>query len=301
MKGLEKHNMIEYHADDYGISIEQCDRIIDCHVNGLLNGISIMPNSDILEEAMERIAPYEDKIAYTVHLNLKEGKCNADPKKIPHLVDDKGIYNVSFGSYVISSYLPWKRKIMRKELFTELKAQIERIAPYFKDGNIRLDGHGHYHMIPVVFDALCDVIKKEKMNVTFIRVPREDVPLYMRHRKQIKDFKAINFVKVAILNSFARRNIRKYPKVFKKAKPYDFMGVMLSGHMSYENVNPVYKDAIDQAKKRGRDIEILFHPGSVHEEAANARLTDPGDIWFLVDEWREKEADALHRLKRYEP
>ena len=293
--------MTEYHADDYGISLRQCDRIINCHINGLLNGISIMPNSDILEEAMEKIAPYEDKIAYTVHLNLKEGHCNADPALIPHLTDSKGIYNVFFGKYVISSYLPFRRNVMRKELAIELKAQIDRIAPYFKDGEIRLDGHGHYHMIPVVFDALCDVIRENDLNVTFIRVPREDVPLYLRHRKEIKDFKAVNFVKVAVLNYFAGRNLRKHADIFKRAKPYDFMGVMLSGHMSYDNVYPVYKDAIDRAKAKGNDIEILFHPGSVHEEEACAKLTDPGDIWFLVDEWREKEADALLRLEEYEP
>ena len=286
---------VEYHADDYGISIKQCERILDCHREGRLNGISIMPNSDILEEAMELVRPYEDRIRYTVHLNVRDGKCNADPKKVPHLVDGNGRYNVSFGKYVLASYIPWMRKIYRKELGTEYRAQIKRLAPYFKDGNIRLDSHGHYHMVPVMFDAICDVIKEDGLNVTFIRVPRENVGLYLRHRKDIKDFKPVNFVKVAILNTFAKRNIRKYPEIFRKAKPYDFMGVMLSGHMSYDNVSPVYEEAIRLAKEAGNDIEILFHPGSVHEKDALAELNDEGR-WFFVDPWREKEADALKRL-----
>ena len=98
--------MIEYHADDYGISLEQCERILDCHKNGRLNGISIMPNSEILEEAMELIKPFEDKIAYTVHLNLRDGKSNAAPEKIRHLVNSGGIYDISFGKLVLASYLP---------------------------------------------------------------------------------------------------------------------------------------------------------------------------------------------------
>ncbi|MBQ9359570.1 MAG: ChbG/HpnK family deacetylase [Lachnospiraceae bacterium] len=286
---------IEYHADDYGMSMEQCERILSCHREGLLNGFSIMPNSDILEEAMKLAAPYEDEISYTVHLNLRDGRSNADKEKISHLVDENGIYNISFGKLVIGSYLPWLRKTLSKELRIEFKAQIERLMPYFKDGRLRLDSHGHYHMIPVVFDAIVDVIKENGMDVTFIRIPRENVGLYLRHKKEIKDFKAINFVKVAILNTFARRNLKKYPDIFSKAKPYDFMGVMLSGHMSYENVFPVYKEAVRIASKAGRDIEILFHPGSVREREALAKL-NPEGRWFFVDEWREKEADAMKRL-----
>lgn len=287
--------MIEYHADDYGISLEQCERILDCHKNGRLNGISIMPNSEILEEAMELIKPFEDKIAYTVHLNLRDGKSNAAPEKIRHLVNSGGIYDISFGKLVLASYLPGLRKIIRKEAGIEYKAQIERLRPYFKDGHIRLDSHGHYHMVPVLFDAIVDTIKKEGLDVTFIRVPRENIGLYLRHRKQIKDFKIINFVKVAILNTFAGRNMRKYPEIFKRAKPYDFMGVMLSGHMSYDNVKPVYREAIQLSEKAGTDLEILFHPGSVHEKDALEKLNDDGR-WFFVDPWREKEADALKRL-----
>ena len=286
---------IEYHADDYGMSMEQCERILSCHREGLLNGFSIMPNSDILEEAMKLAAPYEDEISYTVHLNLRDGRSNADREKIPHLTDENGIYNISFGKLVIGSYLPRLRKTLRKELRIEFKAQIERLMPYFNDGRLRLDSHGHYHMVPVVFDAIADVIKENGMDVAFIRIPRENVGLYLRHRKEIKDFKAINFVKVAILNTFARRNLKKYPDIFSKAKPYDFMGVMLSGHMSYENVLPVYEEAVRLAKKAGRDIEILFHPGSVREKEALAKL-NPEGRWFFVDEWREKEADAMKRL-----
>ena len=289
--------IIEYHADDYGISIEQCERILDCHRNGCLNGVSIMPNSDILSEAMELIRPYEKDIAYTVHLNLRDGKSNADPKRIPHLVDKEGTYNVSFGKFVLASYIPGIRKIFRKELAIEYKAQIDRLQPYFADGNIRVDSHGHYHMVPVMFDALCDIIKKYNLNVTFIRVPKENVGLYLRHRKEIKDFKFINFIKVAILNFFAWRDQKKYPEIFSMAKPFDFMGVMLSGHMSYDNVCPVYKEAISIAEKEGRNLEILFHPGSVHEKDALVRL-NPEGRWFFTDSWREKEADALKRLSK---
>ena len=254
-----------------------------------------MPNSEILEEAMELVRPYEKEIGYTIHLNLRDGRSNADPDTIPHLTDKNGVYNVAFGKYVIASYIPWLRNIYRKELRTEYKAQIDRLAPYFKGRALRLDSHGHYHMVPVMFDAICDIIRENGLKVSFIRVPRENIGLYMKHRKEIKDFKAVNFLKVAILNIFAKRNMKKHPDIFAKAKPYDFMGVMLSGHMSYDNVYPVYDDAIRLAKKSGRNLEILFHPGSVHEKDALEGLNKEGR-WFFVDKWREKEADALKRL-----
>ena len=67
------HNVkIEYHADDYGLFPTQSHRILDCHRNGNLNGISVMPNSPYLGECMSDMYGFSDEVAVTVHLNLIE-------------------------------------------------------------------------------------------------------------------------------------------------------------------------------------------------------------------------------------
>ena len=71
----EKKNItIEYHADDYGLFPTQSHRILDCHRNGNLNGISVFPNSPHLSECMSDMHLFSEEVAVTVHLNLIEGK-----------------------------------------------------------------------------------------------------------------------------------------------------------------------------------------------------------------------------------
>lgn len=288
--------IVEYHADDYGLFPAQSRRILDCYENGALNGISIMPNSPYLAETMQWIAPYRDKIAVTVHLNFMEGTALAGRDVVPDLVDANGNFSIGFGRLLLISYCPPLKRKYQAEVKAELKAQIQACLPYLDTAHVRLDGHGHYHMLPVIFDALAELIAEEGWQVDFIRVPMEDVAMYRRHRKEIHDFKFINYVKVAILNHLGRRNLRKHPELFRSAKPYYFCGVMLSGHMSWENVAPFLEDAKATAKSRGQNLELLFHPGAVLEEEDIARLTSKDDVTFLTSNWRAKEADALKRL-----
>ena len=45
--------MIEFHADDYGMSLPSSLRIIECIEKGNINGISLMPNAPCFAESME--------------------------------------------------------------------------------------------------------------------------------------------------------------------------------------------------------------------------------------------------------
>lgn len=280
------HN-IEFHADDYGMFLIQSQRILDCRRNGRLNGISIMPNGEDLSACMEMLKPDQKEMAMTVHLTFWEGRSLA---KQPLLTDEKGNLKGSFGKLLLSSYLPG-RKALRQQLAQEIRAQIEAVAAYLEPGQaLRLDGHAHYHMLPVVFDAMMDVIRKENLPVSYIRMPREAVSLYLRHVKELHDFAPINLVKVAILNFLVWRNTRKYRAELSKMEQKLFLGVFLSGRMDRANVEPLLEDAKALAAKKGRGIEILAHPGGVYEEADIAKLTSQDDVHFLTSDFRNQEA-----------
>ena len=216
---------IEFHADDYGLFPTQSHRILDCHRNGNLNGISVMPNSPHLQECMSDMDQFSDEVAVTVHLNLIEGRSLTH---VPLLTDHRGNLNCSFGALLLRSFLPG-RETYRQQLKQELAAQIRAVQKYFP-GNIpvRLDGHAHYHMIPVVFDAMMDVIREEKLQVSYIRIPREYPRLYLRHWKKLQDFSWINLVKVLILNLLSLRAERTYGTFLKNLERRLFMGVFLS-------------------------------------------------------------------------
>ena len=88
---------IIFHADDYGANKEISQQILGCCKNGgALNSLSVLPNSPDLEGCMELLAPYRERLAISVHLNLAEGPSVADPRQIPWLVDRRGMFSISF-------------------------------------------------------------------------------------------------------------------------------------------------------------------------------------------------------------
>lgn len=277
---------IEYHADDYGLFPTQSHRILDCHRNGNLNGISVMPNSPHLRECMSDMYGFSEEVAVTVHLNLIEGKSLT---KAPLLTDEPGNLNSSFGTLLLRSFLPCRNRY-RQQLKQELRAQIQAVHKFFPENQpVRLDGHAHYHMIPVVFDAMMDVIREDQLNVSYIRIPREHWGIYLPCLGKLQDFSPINLVKVLILNLLAFRAEKKYGDFLKKLEHKVFMGVFLSGRMYYENVIHLLPGAIALAEKKGMNLEILGHPGGVFEPEDLAEITAAEDKAFLNNSLRNRE------------
>ena len=78
-----------------------------------------------------------------------------------------------------------------------------------------------------------------------------------------------------------------------------FMGVMLSGHMFYDDVKECINHAADILADKGlQDMEVLFHPGDVTQEDEVKEITSKDDLDFLSinSENRRKEAEALQKF-----
>lgn len=282
---------IEYHADDYGLFPAQSRRILDCADNGVLNAISIMPNSPHLAECMKAFIPYQDRLTAAVHLNFIEGKAFCPGV----LSDSTGTFRVSFVPLLLHSFLPDRNKY-RSALRKEIRAQIHAVAPYLTEKSLRIDGHAHYHMIPVIFDALMDVIQEEKLPISYIRIPREFVSVYLHHWRELKGFRWINLVKVLVLNTLAWRNTKKYRSFFSSQKRRVFLGVFFSGNMCFQNVSAVLPEAVALAEQKGWGVEIMAHPGGVYERSDIVQLTNQDDISFLTNSLRQKESETFHML-----
>ena len=292
--------MIEYHADDYGLFKTQSRHIIDCYHEGALNGISIMPNSPYLGECMEEISDIRSRLFVTVHLNFVEGK-PLTGMKASRLTDREGNFNIGFGKLLFLGFVPVIRRFYYKQIRREVEAQLLACKPYMNDGKYRIDGHVHFHMLPLIFDAVMDVVDKNHLDVSYIRFPKEELDIYRRASGRVKDIRPINVIKVLVLNALAARNERKYADQLSSLKLQRklFMGVMLSGHMFYDSVKECITHAADIMADRGMsDMEILFHPGDVSQEEDIKELTSSDDISFLVQNSanREKEAEALKKF-----
>ena len=290
--------MIEFHADDYGLFRRQSERILNCRLNGVLNGTSIFPNSPHLAECMALLRPAAEGMRLTVHLNLMEGRSLCPPSEIPLLVDGEGVFSVSFLRLLL---VPpgMARRVWKEQLKRELSAQIGALRPYLEELGLplRLDGHAHWHMLPVVFDALMELIEEERLPVRYIRMPSEPLGLYIRHLPRIFPFHPINLVKTALLRLLCRRNRRKYAPRLAGLEQSLFLGVLFSGCFSYDKFRLLLPDARRLAEKRGWDLELLAHPGAVYEPEDIRLLTSREDAAFLSHPNRKEEAQAFLRLK----
>lgn len=269
--------MIEYHADDFGLFVEQSKRILRCIDEGMLNGISIMPNSPMLCQCMSLL---EDRnVRLTVHLNLVEGMALSTGERL----------NYSFGKLLFYSYIPFVRAAVKAKVRTELVAQIKETKGYFNGAPMRMDSHVHFHMIPVVFDALMEAICETEVDVSYIRMPKEDLSVYKRVFGSELTIKPVNRLKVIILNALYKRNKRKWGTKLSNMWSPAFSGVLFSGEMTGDKGIPI----ANYYKKYNLDAEILFHPGGVYEKSDIAKLTHPDDVAFLTSDMRNKEAEAL--------
>ncbi len=287
--------MIEYHADDYGLFTEQSKRILRCWKSGSLNGTSIIPNGKHLNDCLNLLP--DSGIALTVHLNFLQGQCLAPIEAVPLLVNENGVFDISFAKLFLSSFSR-KRENYKQQLKSEIHAQIHTLLPYFLKRKIplRIDGHAHWHMIPVVFDALMEIIVEEELAVSYIRFPFEPMWLYLRNLSKLYPFPPINIVKSILLRSLARRNRKRWSQELSGMEMKVFLGVFLSNCFDLRRMTAILPDAEIYAESRAQDLEILAHPGAVKEAQDLSEITNKSDYRFFTSSSRDTEADSFIRI-----
>lgn len=73
------------------------------------------------------------------------------------------------------------------------------VRAYMRPGEkLRIDGHARYHMLPIVFDSLVQVLGEEGLEVEYIRFPDERLGLYLPVLGRLVGVRLINLVKVVI-------------------------------------------------------------------------------------------------------
>ena len=77
--------MVYFCADDYGLCEISSNRIEQCENKGVLNKISIFPNFEKIN-----IEKLPKNTSVSLHLNLVEGKCMANPDEIDLIADKNG-------------------------------------------------------------------------------------------------------------------------------------------------------------------------------------------------------------------
>lgn len=305
---------VDIHADDYALSVHTSEDILSCMKRGELDSISIVPNTSCFEECMNLLfkalpgLPFLPKMS--VHLDFVEGRCLTAKERVPLLASPgDGLMGLSWGGLFALSYLPWKRAAAKEQLKREIKAQIERVQKKVEQAirlakqhgvacaqkGLRIDSHQHAHMIPVVWEALTEVIAKEHYNVEYIRNSKEMLSVFLAEISLWKTYRPVNFIKNRLLSLYSHKADR-YAKVHGM-EPMYLWGLVMSGHMDYDRIVRLYPKIAAKARRDGRTLEILFHPGLMLPEEASDEVGEEAARDFYLRGDRHVEMEAVKRLK----
>ena len=276
--------MIYYCADDYGLCESASARIIHCIEKGVLNKVSVFPNIDKVD-----LTKIPENIRISLHLNLVEGKCMANAEEINLIADKNGNLKHTFGGLFKLNLINPKK--LEAELYKEIKAQVlywKRILP--ENRPFCIDSHQHTHMIPAVFKAMLKVLKDEKINPEYIRIPAEPILPYIKTPSLYFTYSMVNIIKQWLLKFLWFLNKKeKIPTAY-------FFGILFSGKMDEKRVKKILPKYLKIAEKKGGDIEVLFHPGYLDKSEADFKNNNIVFNEFYLSENRKTEFDSVIKI-----
>ncbi len=303
---------IDIHADDYALTLNTSRDMLECMRAGRLDSISVVPNMNCFEACMELLYQEIPKLPFlplmSVHLDFVEGRSLAGREAAPDLVKgDSGLMGLGWGGLFAASYLPGKRKRVKAQLKREIKAQLKRgqqavtkcmeiaAASGVSCGQrgLRIDSHQHAHMIPVVWEAVLDVVREEGYTLEYIRNSKEVLGVFLTDMSLYKTYRPVNFVKNRLLSLYSHR-VDRYCKAHGLEQMY-LWGLVMSGRMDRKRVERLYPKMKQKARQDERRLEILFHPGLTMPEEVTPELAEEAaaDFYLRGDRHVEKEA-VLH-------
>lgn len=267
-------------TDDFGLTRHITDTILETVDNGPVTNVSVMPNGNAFDYAVEEYLKRREKLSLSVHLNLTEGRPISNPKDVPLLVDSNGLFKHSVGGFWIAYLFSSSRKEFRAQIRREIQAQIRRVRAALK-GEERIasvNGHQHVHMLPFVFDALISI-----PDVPPIRLPHEaayvpGIVPFVAAWKQLPKW---------LMLMFLCRRVRRQRKFFNDS----FVGVLYSGRMTRETTRTGLLRAV--SIDENSHTEILFHPGSALMGELDEWKSGHIDTEWHYSLWRRRERELL--------
>ena len=278
------------HADDLGISRGITDRIIETHRNGAVRRTSILANGEAFDYAVERLQE-NPGLSRAVHLNLVEGRCLASGQGLRLLVDRQGRFRRDFlGLLLLPILAPWCRAALRRQIRSELDAQIQRVREALNPVDIRIDSHRYVHLIPFVFSVVME--RAADWTVREIRVVNE--PLFtarggFRGLVELISPNLLKFLVLRVLSGSCRKQLRR--RGF--ACPERTLGVLFSGRMTEQVVDRGMRRIARCPPAEDAEVEVLFHPGPANPGDRGVWSENPRQSRFYFSSRRGAETAAL--------
>lgn len=282
--------MVYICADDYGWNESASLRIEQCAKLGALHKVSVFPNLGNVD--LQKVAEHKD-VRLSLHLNLVEGKCMADANLVDLIADEAGNLKHTFVGLLKLNLFQGKK--LEEQVYREIKAQIlfwKGILP--EDRGFCVDSHQHTHMIPAVWKALLRVLREEKIQPEYLRIPVEPILPYLKTPALYFTYSPINLAKQWLLKFLWMLNRDRIEE--KNLSGAHFMGILFSGKMDEKRVRKILPRYMKLAEKDGRDIEVLFHPGYLEKGEIDLKKQRIVFEKFYLSKDRKTEFDSVMKL-----
>ncbi len=263
-----------FNADDFGVTRGVNDGIIRAHREGVLSSATLMATGIAFDDAVAH-AKRNPSLGVGCHLVLVGEKSVSDPREIPTLVDSTGRLPASLASFVAKVTA---RHIRRKDIATELRAQIQKIRAAGIEPT-HVDTHKHTHAHPRVMEIVCQVA--HELGISRIRKPIESFADSWRSTTALGKGAATQVVAASAVRMI-RPRFEALAKKYGMRSPDHFKGLAATGEIDGEKLLNFVSFLEDGT------TEIMLHPGlydaelektgtrlRMHREREMNALTDP--------------------------
>ena len=159
---------------------------------------------------------------------------------------------------LLASLLPWQRRRISPQLRTVLLQQFSRYRELTGVDQIRLDGHQHIHLIPLVMDAVLDLARSE--SITWVRTTREALPEGLSLRLWWRSLWTGGLLKWLVLQLLSRLAIPRLRHSGIQTNR-SFAGVLFSGSMFGTAFRRSWETAYSSISiDRASQPVVLIHP-----------------------------------------
>nr|XP_039271867.1 carbohydrate deacetylase-like [Styela clava] len=269
-------------ADDLGYNEERDRGIFQCfYRDNSITSASILANGSTSQTAI--VQALRIGIPVGLHFNITEGHPLVEPSKIPSLVQ-KGMF-LGKEKFVKSARSSYINPLHVKQ---ELKAQINWFKRVSGSYPIRVDGHQHAHIMPLVRDAFCEVLNE--YGITQTRLPLEEDIVKKDLGLQNSFFKYVDECSKDCLTTFLKYDIKHTDK---------FIGSSTMGiNMSFESLRNLLLKAFTEESLNTK-CELMVHPGFRCAGEEGGCGQGPDD--FSRSKYREHEMAVLRnqRFKKF--
>ena len=272
------------HADDLGLSQGVDAAILDLAQSGRLQGASLLVNGPSATAAVGAWRDLADPPPLTLHLCLTEGH------RLPNCPD----LPTGFGGLLLASLLPWQRRRIAPQLRTVLLQQISRFRQLTGLQHIRLDGHQHIHLVPLVLDAVLDLSRTE--GITWVRTTREPLPEGLSPRlwwRSLQTGGLLKWLVLQLLSGLAMTRLRRAGLQTNRR----FAGVLFSGSMFGTAFRRCWETAYSsRSLDRALQAVVLIHPALPDAATGMDREAFQQSVAFFNSTHRQKEWTSAQQL-----